>query len=78
MRHDVHDVAGSMLRGSSAVKINKLAIFGAARHRCKRDSGIFASAPDVSMSGLGTKRTIERPMSAKWYKADTLSALYVC
>ena len=54
MRHDVHDVAGSMLRGSSAVKINKLAIFGAARHRCKRDSGIFASAPDVSMSGLGT------------------------
>jgi hypothetical protein len=23
MRHDVHDVAGSMLRGSSAVKINR-------------------------------------------------------
>jgi hypothetical protein len=30
---------GKMLRGSSAVKINKLAIFGAPRHRCKRDGG---------------------------------------
>jgi hypothetical protein len=27
------------------VKINKLAIFGAARHRCKRDGGIFAPLP---------------------------------
>jgi hypothetical protein len=57
MRHDVHDVAGSMLRGSFAVKINKPAIFAAARHRCNRDGGIFASAPDASMSGLSTKRT---------------------
>ena len=60
------------LRGSSAVKINKLAIFGAARHRCKRDGGVFAllqmpACPVLAHSGrasrangcllLGVKRT---------------------